>query len=234
LEFRDQGYLPLAFCNFLAQMSWSPGEERIYTLEEMAAKFSLNKVSKGSPVFDLGKLDWLNGRLISTMSAEELAPLIRKEMEASGLWKESFAEERKPWFHKLVDLLKERSRTIRAFPKAARPFFADEIDYDPAGAAKHLMDQRLDALLPLLAEDFSAMDEFSAPEIERVLRQRAEKEGVEAALLIHALRMLVVGEPVSPGIFDVLEMVGKEKTLERMSRLSRARSSVEKKEGKHE
>ena len=234
LEFRDQGYLPLAFCNFLAQMSWSPGEERIYTLEEMAAKFSLNKVSKGSPVFDLGKLDWLNGRLISTMSAEELAPLIRKEMEATGLWKESFAEERKPWFHKLVDLLKERSRTIRAFPKAARPFFADEIDYDPAGAAKHLMDQRLDALLPLLAEDFSAMDEFSAPEIERVLRQRAEKEVVEAALLIHALRMLVVGEPVSPGIFDVLEMVGKEKTLERMSRLSRARSSVEKKEGKHE
>lgn len=234
LAFRDQGYLPLAFCNFLAQMSWSPGEERIYTLDEMAGKFSLNKVSKGSPVFDLNKLEWLNGKLISSMSAEELTPFVKKEMEDSGIWQESFAQEHKPWFDKLVDLLKERSRTIRDFPKAAMPFLTDEITYDPAGAAKHLKEERLDTLLPLLAEDFRTMSDFSALEIEEVLRRRAEKEGVKAALLIHALRMVVVGEPVSPGIFDVLELVGREKTLERMARLSLARRSVKKKEDKHE
>ncbi len=229
LEFRDQGYLPLAFLNFLAQMSWSPGEERIYTLEELVGKFALKKVSKGSPVFDLNKLEWLNGRLISGMSAEELTPLVRKEMQASNLWQETFAEEQKPWFDKMINLVKERSRTIRVFPKAAMPFLVDEITYDPAGVEKHLRDERLDTLLPLLAKDFQAMDEFSAPEIEQVLRKRAEEEGVKAALLIHALRMLVVGEPVSPGIFAVLELAGKEKTLERMSRLSDVRSLVEKK-----
>jgi len=234
LEFRDQGYLPLAFLNFLAQMSWSPGEERIYTLEELVGKFALNKVSKGSPVFDLSKLEWLNGRLISGMSAGELTPLVRKEMQASNLWKETFAEEKKPWFDKLLNILKERSRTIRAFPKASMPFLVDEITYDQTGVEKHLRDDRLDTLLPLLGKDFVSMDEFSAPKIEQVLRQRAEKEGVKAALLIHALRMLVVGEPVSPGIFDVLELEDKEKTLERMSRLSRVRSLVEKKENNHE
>jgi glutamyl-tRNA synthetase len=134
----------------------------------------------------------------------------------------------------MINLLKERSRTIRAFPKAALPFLVDEITYDPAGVEKRLLDERLDTILPLLAKDFQAMDEFSAPEIERVLRQRAEEEGVEAALLIHALRMLVVGEPVSPGIFDVLELAGKEKTLLRMNRLSYARNQVGNKENNHE
>ena len=226
LEFRDQGYLPLAFLNFLAQMSWSPGEERIYSTEELVEKFMLNKVSKGSPVFDLNKLEWLNGRLISNMSAEELTPLIKQELQVSNLWQDGLEGEQKNWFGKLIDLLKVRSRTIRAFPKAAKPFLADEIEYDRAGIEKHLMDNSLDDSVPRLAQDFLGMEEFLAPEIERVLRQRAEKEGVKAALLIHALRMLVVGEPVSPGIFDVLELTGREKTLKRMNELSKIRDLV--------
>jgi glutamyl/glutaminyl-tRNA synthetase len=186
----------------------------------------LNKVSKGSPVFDLNKLEWLNGRLISNMSAEELTPLIKQELQVSNLWQDGFEGEQKTWFGKLIDLLKVRSRTIRAFPKAAKPFLADEIEYDRAGIEKHLMDDSLDDSLPQLAQDFLGMEEFSAPEIERVLRQRAEKESVKAALLIHALRMLVVGEPVSPGIFDVLELAGREKTLKRMNELSKIRDLV--------
>ncbi len=223
LAFRDQGYLPLAFLNFLAQMSWSPGEEKVYSVEELVEKFTLKKVSKGSPVFDLKKLEWLNGQLISGLSADELAPFVKKELQASAMWQDGFEREQKDWFGKLIDLLKERSRTIKAFPRAARPFLADEIEYDPEGVAKYLMDDRLDALLPRLEKDFQAMDKFSAAEIERVVRQRAENEDVKAALFIHALRMLVMGDPVSPGIFDVLELAGKEKTLERMKKLPAVR-----------
>jgi glutamyl-tRNA synthetase len=234
MEFRDQGYLPLAFLNFLAQMSWSPGEDKVYSVEELVEKFALKKVSKGSPVFDLKKLEWLNGQLISCLPAEDLVPLVKRELQEWNMWQDAFEREKKPWFDKLVILLKERSRTIRAFPKRARPFLDDEIDYDPAGVAKYLRDDRLDTILPLLANDLQALEEFSGPEIERVLRQRAEKEGVQAALLIHAMRMLVIGEPVSPGIFDVLELVGKELTLKRMNRLSDARSSVHENGGNHE
>ena len=229
LEFRDQGFLPLALLNFLAQMSWSPGEERIYSTSELIEKFSLNKVSKGSPVFDMNKLEWLNSRSISNMSAEELIPLIKREMQAANMWLDEFEGEQKTWFGKLVDLLKQRSRTIRAFPKAAKPYLSDEIEYDRAGIEKHLMDDRLDDILPLLAQDFLGVEEFVAEKIESVLRQRAEKEGVKAALLIHALRMLVLGEPVSPGIFDVLELAGREKTIKRMNAFSEIKDLVAKK-----
>ncbi len=222
LEFKSQGYLPLAFLNFLAQMSWSPGEEGIYSVEDMVSRFSLDKVSKGSPVFDLSKLEWLNGQLISRMDAEELTPLVKRELQSEGLWRDELESSQKEWYHRLIDLLKERSRTIKAFPGAARPFLVDDVEYDAEGVKKYLSDKRLDALLPLLKRDFETLEEFSAGEIERVLRERAEKEGVKAAVLIHALRMLVVGEPVSPGIFDVLELVGRERTLERMERLQEA------------
>jgi glutamyl-tRNA synthetase len=223
LEFKDQGYLPLAFLNFLAQMSWSPGEEGIYSVEEMVSRFSLDNVSKGSPVFDLDKLEWLNGQLISQMSAEELAPFVTKELQSESLWLDDLELGQKQWYYRLIDLLKERSRTIKAFPRMARPFLQEDIEYDAAGAEKYLADERLETLLPALRKDFEDMDDFSAEGIERVLRQRAEKEGIKAGLLIHALRMLVVGEPVSPGIFDVLELVGKEKTIGRMAKLQEAK-----------
>lgn len=223
LQFKSQGYLPLAFLNFLAQMSWSPGEEGIFSVEDLISRFSLDKVSKGSPVFDLSKLEWLNGQLISRMKTDELAPLVKKELLNEDLWRNELETSQKEWYHKLIDLLKERSRTIKAFPRAARPFLLDGIDYDAGGVEKYLTDERLDTLIPRLRRDFEVIENFSSQEIERVLRLRAEKEGVKAAVLIHALRMLVVGEPVSPGIFDVLELVGRERTLERMDKLQEAR-----------
>lgn len=219
LQFKEEGYFPQAVVNFLAQMSWSPGEEeRIYSVEEMIRGFSLKKLSKGSPIFDLAKLDWLNGQVISEMEAKELVPYVTEELKRENLWKNELEEERVSWFLKLIDLLKERSRKIRDFSARARPFLSDDYEFDPAGIEKHLKEERLSTLLPLLREDFSKMSDFSAESIEQVLRQRAEKEEIKAALLIHALRMLVVGTPVSPGIFDVLELVGKEKTIERMDR----------------
>ena len=219
LQFREEGYFPEAMLNFLAQMSWSPGEEeRIYSTEEMIQGFSLEKVSKGSPVFDLAKLEWLNGQWISQMKAEDLAAFVTEELKREKLWTDELAGEREGWFLKLIDLLKERSRKIQDFGVRAVPFLCDDFDYDPEGVEKHLRDKRLGKLLPVLREDLSKMDDFSTENIEKALRDRAEKEEVKAALFIHALRMLVVGTPVSPGIFDVLELIGREKTLERMDR----------------
>jgi len=219
LQFREEGYFSLAMLNFLAQMSWSPGEEKkLYSLEEMIKEFSLEKLSKGSPVFDLDKLDWLNGQLISQMSVDELAPYVFEELKGESIIQSEPSGKKKDWYLKLIDLLKERSRKIKDFSLRAKPFLSGDIDYDPAGIEKYLRDERLKELLPKLREDFGRMESFSAENIEKVLRLRAEKEGVKAALLIHALRMLVVGTPVSPGIFSILELIGKEKTIERMGK----------------
>jgi glutamyl-tRNA synthetase len=220
LQFREEGFFPLAFLNFLAQMSWSPGQKgNIYPLDEMIRTFSLGKVSKGSPVYDLSKLEWLNGQLISQMEAEGLFPYVKEELRKQDLWNDVLEKEQRARFIKLIDLLKERSRSIRKFGESAKPYLGDDVVYDPEGIEKYLSDERLDSLMPVLIKDFEEIENFTAENIEKTLRSRAEEESVLAALFIHSLRMLVVGEPVSPGIFDVLELVGKKKVLERMGKL---------------
>lgn len=230
LQFRDEGYLPLALFNFLAQMSWTPKEgERIYSMEEMVEKFSLDKRSRGNPVFDKDKLDWLNGQVINEMGADELVVYVRDELMKFGLWSDDLAEDegRKVWFHRLLDLIKERRRTKKEFVYSLRPFLSNQFPFEVEGIEKYLMDERLPELLGELEEDFKGVEEFSAENIERVLRERAEKAGVKAAYFIHALRMLVLGMKVSPGIFEVLELVGKETTLQRMRHLGVVKNYLE-------
>lgn len=222
-QFREEGYLPLALINLLTQMSWMPGNnEKIYSMEEMITRFSLDNLSKASPIFDLAKLEWLNGQLISQMKTNDLASSVKPWFIQENLWRDDFEGEKREWFFKLLDILKERERTLKGLALRAKPYITDEVVYDPAGVEKHLLDERLTKLLPLLKCDFQELENFTAENIELALRQRAEKEGIKAALLIHALRVLVLGEKVSPGIFNVLEIVGREKTLKRMDKLTDA------------
>ncbi|HRT25627.1 MAG TPA: glutamate--tRNA ligase family protein, partial [Candidatus Saccharicenans sp.] len=228
LSFREQGYLPLAFFNFVAQLSWSPGkEERIYSREEMIEAFSLEHISKGSPIFDLNKLQWLNSRLINEMPVSELISELRPWLEKKGLWADAFLTEKKEWLERLVALVRPRSRTLLELTDMLAPFISNQVDYDPEAVRKHLLDPCLEELLPKLKADFEQLTTFMAPELEQVVRGRAEKEGVKAAVFIHALRVLLLGRAVGPGIFETLEMMGKEKTLARLGRLAEVRKSVQ-------
>jgi glutamyl-tRNA synthetase/nondiscriminating glutamyl-tRNA synthetase len=217
LQFRDEGYLPLAFLNFMAQMSWSPGEGQVlFSPEELIQRFNLKKLSKGSPVYDEKKLNWLNSRVISEMSTEALFPLVRRVLEGAGLWNSGLDGEKKAWTIKVIDLLKQRSRSIKDFSIRMRPFLIDDFEFESEGMDKHLSDERLRDLLPKISADFKEMGRFTAESIENVVRERAEKEGIKAALFIHSIRMLVLGMSVSPGIFEVLELIGKQRTVQRI------------------
>ncbi|MBN1222972.1 MAG: glutamate--tRNA ligase [Candidatus Aminicenantes bacterium] len=221
LQFRDQGYLSLALFNFLALMSWSPGAgERVYEREEMIAGFSLDKKSRGNPVFDMDKLDWLNGQVINRMTAEKLASYVKDELQMLDLWQDDLEGSRKEWFFRLLDLLKDRRRTKKEFVYSLRPFLSDDFPFEVEGIQKYLVDERLTDLMPKLQDDFQNIHEFTADNIEEALRGRADKEGIKAAFFIHALRVLTLGMKVSPGIFDVLELLGKERTVRRILRLS--------------
>ncbi len=227
LQFREQGYLSLALFNFLSLMSWSPEEgERIYSREELVAKFSLDKRSRGNPLFDMNKLDWLNGQVISQMSAAEISDYVKEELSALNLWRDELEEEKKAWFYRLLDLYKDRRRNKKEFTYSIRPFLSDDFPFEVEGVEKHLMDEDLPDLLPKLQDDFEKMPDFMMDNIEKVLRKRAEKEGVKAANFIHALRILVLGMKVSPGIFEVLELMGKDKTVQRMRRLEVVKNYV--------
>ncbi len=218
LQFQEQGYFPLSFLNFLALMSWDPGDgERIYSLVEMFEKFQLEKVRKSSPIFDGTKLEWFNGQFISQMSADQLFLHVKPELEKNGLWRDELGEEKKDWFFKFLNLLKERARTIDDFARRGRPFLSDDFEYEASAVEKYLQENRLLDLIPELAEKFSHLDSFSVEQIELELRNFAEIKNVKAALLIHACRVLILGMAVSPSIFEVFELIGKEKVTERMA-----------------
>lgn len=218
LTFREQGYLPSSLINFFARMNWLPGdEEKIFSLEELQKSFSMEKLSKSSPVFDPQKLKWLNGLVMAQTSAGDLLPLVKKSFKKAGVLEPAWDTGReKIRLLKLIDLYKTRCKTAAEIAMGLEPFFMPEISYDPEGVEKHLSDERLPALIKKLKDDFKRLDGFKASDTERVLRDRAEKEGVKAGLLIHAVRLLVLGKTQSPGIFDVLELLGKEKTLSRL------------------
>ncbi|MBN2244766.1 MAG: glutamate--tRNA ligase, partial [Candidatus Aminicenantes bacterium] len=218
LQFREEGFLPLALVNYLVQMSWVPDEEKIFTREEIIKFFSFKKRIRGNPIFDVKKLEWLNGKLISMLPAEDLYVLLKERLKDNGLWYPDLVEERREWFFRLLDLLKERNRTLNDFIPRARPFLSDDYPLDPEGKEKYLSDSRLPRLLQKLVGDFEELEDFSAQAAEQAVRERAAKEEVKAGLFIHAVRMLVLGMPVSPGIFDVLELLGKKKSIERIKK----------------
>ena len=115
-----------------------------------------------------------------------------------------------------MGLLKQRNRRITDFTPRARPFLSDDYPMEEEAVSKYLKDERLKLLLPKLIQDFSECGDFTAEKVETIIRKRAEKEGVKAALFIHALRVIVLGMKVSPGIFEVLELIGRRKTIKRV------------------
>jgi glutamyl-tRNA synthetase len=217
--YRDQGFLPEAFRNFLALLGWSPGDdsEKMSTTE-LIQRFSLDGINKSDAVFNLDKLAWLNSQYLSSTSAEELMPLVRSEVESARLWDASYDGERKAWFLGLIDLLKTRARLLPDFVSNGRAFLSDQYEVDPAAREKFLKDPALVALLPELALRLGALAEFTLETAETVLRGFAEERQVKPGLLINASRVLLTGKAVAPGIFEVMVALGQTRTVQRLRR----------------
>jgi glutamyl-tRNA synthetase len=226
-EYRDRGILPEAMANFLALLGWSPGDGREkMTRDEMVEAFTVGSINRKGAVFDEPKLEWLNSQYINDLPPGRLALLVHADLERGGLLAPDFAEggARRDWFLKVLDLLKARSRLLTDFARDARPFLADEFEYRPDAVDKHLagakggmaaVAERMRALRAALA----AVDPFDEAATEAALRALAEARGEAAALYIHPLRVALVGMAVSPGVFAVLVLIGRERALARLDRL---------------
>lgn len=217
--YRDQGFLPEAFRNFLALLGWSPGDdsEKMSTAE-LIERFSLEGINKSDAVFNLDKLAWLNSQYLSSTPAEELFLPVRTELESAGLWDAAYDADRKAWFLGLIDLLKTRARLLTDFVTSGRAFLSDEYDVDPAARDKFLKDPSLAALLPELALNLDALPEFTIETAETTLRSFAEQRQVKPGLLINASRVLLTGKAVAPGIFEVMGALGQGRTVQRLRR----------------
>lgn len=226
--YRDRGFVPAAFRNFLALLGWSPDtEQEIMTLEELVAKFSLEGISRSNAIFNFSESDprqwtdakalWMNAEYIRTMPLAELAPMIKAELRAGKLWREEYEEDEREWFEKAVDLIRQRFHTLKDFSAQGRAYFSDDFDFDEAAVKKNILKEpRLKELLPALAEKLDAVEPFTAETAEQALRAFADEANVKAGLLINASRTMLTGQSVGPSMFEVFEIIGHERSVRRL------------------
>ena len=219
MEYETLGYLPEAMFNFLSLLGWSPGkgDREVFTRDELIPLFGLEGISGGNAVFNPEKLDWFNQQHITRLAPDELARRLRPWFEAAGLWRDDLLGERQAWFLAVLALLVPRAKRLTDFAPQAAFFFGDEVEYDEAAVAKHLNVEGMAAHLTALAAAFAALPEFDAVSTEAALRQVAEARGVKAGTLIHAVRVAVTGKTVSPGLFEVLTLVGRPRVAARLA-----------------
>jgi glutamyl-tRNA synthetase len=219
MEYARQGYLPEAMVNFLALLGWSPGsgDRELFTREELGEIFDLAGISGGNAVFNPEKLDWFNQQHITRLAPEALARRLRPWFEAAGLWSEAYLTSQHAWFFAVLEQLKPRAKRLEEFVPLGKFFFTDDLEYDAAAVEKHLHADGMAGHLHALDSAFASIDAFDAQLLESALRAVADDRGVKAGALIHAVRVAVTGRTVSPGLFDVLALLGRERVHRRLA-----------------
>ena len=216
-EYQRMGYLPEAMVNFLALLGWSPGtDQELFTTDELVSRFTLDGISGGNAVFNPEKLDWMNQQHIGRLPIEELERRVQPLLQESGLWRESLHGADRVWFARVLELLRPRARKLAQVAEDSRAFLVDHVALDPEAAAKHLSSPGLRQPYNALVEAYARVEPFEPQGLETTLRHTAEQFGIKAGVLIHATRVATTGRAVSPGLFEVLELLGRERTLARM------------------
>jgi glutamyl-tRNA synthetase len=222
MEYERQGFLPEAMFNFLALLGWSPGnDQELFTRDELVAAFSLDGISSSNAVFNPEKLEWFNSQHVARLGGDEITARLEPALRELGYWNDDLRGERREWFHQVVELLKPRARKLRDLAEHGRYFFTEPDAYDQAAVTKHLSTPGLASQLASWADVLSKVEPFSPTAIEEALRTCAATLRIKAATLIHATRIALTGQGVSPGLFDVVALVGRDRAVARLIRLAR-------------
>jgi glutamyl-tRNA synthetase len=217
MEYARQGFLPEAMINFLVLLGWSPGtNDEIFTVDQLITAFALDGISGSGAVFNPEKLDWFNQQHIARLAPGELVRRVKPALEQAGLWRDEYVGDRHAWFFAVLELLRPRVKRLGDFIQHGRYFFTDTIEYDAGAVAKHLDVDGMAEHLAALDAAFAELPTFDPVSTEAALRSTADSRGVKAASLIHAARVATTGQPVSPGLFDVLTLLGRSEVRARL------------------
>jgi len=226
--YRDRGFVPAAFRNFLALLGWSPPEgKEILSREELVRAFSLEGIGRANAVFNFQENDprhwtddkalWMNAEYIRTMPLGELLPMVKEELRAAKLWREEYDDDEREWFEKAIELIRHRFFTLKDFSAQGRAYFSEDFDFDEAAVRKNILKEpRLRELLPALADRLEDVSPFDAATAEAALRAYSEEAGVKAGLFINASRTMLTGQSVGPSMFEVFDIMGRERSATRL------------------
>ena len=224
--YRDRGFLPYAFVNYLCLLGWSPKDNReVLTLEELQQLFSVEGILRTNSVvtFDESseenwadpKALWINSQHLRSMPVEQLLPYVQPILQEAGWWNAEYEGEQRAWFTQTVDLLRARFGTLRDFQTRAGAYFGDRFDIEPQ-AAKNLDKQDARALLRKLADRLERLSEFTEESVEQQVRDFSAESDVKPGLIINASRAALTGQPVGPSAFAIFAVLGRKRVLERL------------------
>lgn len=226
--YRDRGFIPEAFRNFLALLGWAPTDgKEVLSVDELVQQFSVEHIHRSPAVFNFQENDprhwtdekalWMNAEYIRNMPVEDLLPMVKAELRAGKLWREEYDEEDREWLVKALELIRQRFFTLKDFSGQGRAYFSDDFDFEETAINKNLRkDPRLRELLPALADSLEQTDPFTAESAEAALRKFADEHGVKAGLLINGSRTMLTGQAVGPSMFEVFEILGQKRSAERL------------------
>ena len=214
LAYRDMGYLPDAMINYLARLGWSHGDQEIFSRKELIEHFSFDSVNTSAAIFDADKLSWVNEQYIQSTPLEELAQHLAPHLVATGVLAKDH-ELNIQEIAKVIPCLRGRAKTLIEMAEKSAFFFKKQVEFDEKARSKFLTDE-VKPLLGKLIAGLSALDDFSNDKIESLFKKTVEEESLKLGKLAQPVRVALTGTTVSPGIYDVILLLGKEQTLKRL------------------
>jgi glutamyl-tRNA synthetase len=212
LEYREDGFLAEALMNYLARLGWAHGDDEIFSASELIEKFDIKNVGRSPAIFDMDKLLWLNGHYIKTIPLEEIVDRFIPFVEKMG-----YAAGDRGKLLKIVAILKERAKTLKEMARMAEYFFTDDVEYEPKAKEKFL-NPATRPVLERFREKFSRLTSLDEPAQRAVVESMATDLGKKVVEIIQPVRVSLSGREVTPGIFEVIEILGRDAVERRIGR----------------
>lgn len=211
-SYREMGYLPDAVLNYLARLGWSHGDQEVFSRQELIEKFDLESVGKSAGIFNPEKLQWLNFQYLKLMPLRELAKAVKPFILARGLPLPGDDQ----WLEAVVATLRERAKTLEELSEFAQFYLAEAIEIEPKAAVRFLTPKVKEPLRALILALESAPEPLAAKAVESIFQSLMAEWGLKLGDLAQPVRVALTGGTVSPGIFEVISVLGKERTLKRL------------------
>jgi len=218
VQYRLKGYLPEALINFLVLLGWSPGgEEEVFTLEELKERFSLDHVAKSPAIFDMEKLNWLNGYYIRNSSLERITQLAVPYLKKAGYLGEQVSREEYTWVMQVVELVRDYLSNLEEITKHVGIYFANKIDYSDEEALQLLKGEYATQVLEAVAEELSGVEEIKPGDVKPLLKEASKRSGIKGKSFFMTLRAALTGKTKGPELDRVISILGKEKVRMRLA-----------------
>lgn len=226
--YKEHGFLPWAFVNFLVLLGWATPESReIFSKKELIEAFSLQGINRANSIFNVNKDDpkyftdpkaiSINAHYLRTIPVEQIEPYVRAELEKAEIWDPAYENTRRQWFLDTIDLIRSRFHITTDFATRGRAYFSDDFPIEDSALKKNIVKHpQLKKWLPELADRLAGLKNFTSSEAENAIRDMAETLDIKPGILINGIRTVVTGQLAGPGLFDILITIGQRRVVDRL------------------